>query len=96
MSRVCSYDRPGYGWSDPADAAIDATLTSQQLYALLEAATKEQGPYILVGHSIGGAYLRMFAAQHREEVAGLVLVDATPPSYLRYMSRSACHRSMMK
>ena len=57
---------------------MNATHTGQPLYALLEAA-KEKGPYILVAHSIGGAYMRIFAAQHREEVAGLVLVDATPP-----------------
>jgi pimeloyl-ACP methyl ester carboxylesterase len=81
VSRVCAYDRPGYGWSDPADAPMDGANTSQQFYAVLQAAN-ESGPYILVGHSLGGAYVRMFAAQHREDVAGLVLVDATPPSYL--------------
>src|SRR5215467_11391215 len=47
VSRVCSYDRPGYGWSDPSDAPMDAVNTSRQLYALLQAAN-EKGPYIAV------------------------------------------------
>src|SRR5215813_9572726 len=81
VSRVCSYDRPGYGWSDPADTPMDAANTSRQLYALLQAAN-EKGPYIAVGHSGGGAYMRLFAAEHRKDVAGLVLVDATHPSAL--------------
>jgi len=81
-SRVCSYDRPGYGWSEPAEAPMDASNTSQQLHELLQAA-HEKGPYLLVGHSLGGAYMRMFAAEHREDVAGLVLVDATNPSHLK-------------
>jgi pimeloyl-ACP methyl ester carboxylesterase len=81
VSRVCSYDRPGYGWSDPADTSMDAANTSRQLYALLQAAN-EKGPYIAVGHSLGGAYMRLFAAEHRKDVAGLVLVDATHPSAL--------------
>src|SRR5215813_1681580 len=79
-SRVCSYDRPGYGWSDPSDEPMDAANTSRQLHALLKAAG-EKGPYVLVGQSLGGAYARMFAAVHRTEVAGLVLVDATNPSH---------------
>jgi pimeloyl-ACP methyl ester carboxylesterase len=81
VSRVCSYDRPGYGWSDPADTPMDAANTSRQLYALLQAAG-EKGPYIAVGHSLGGAYMRLFAAEHRKDVAGLVLVDAIHPSAL--------------
>jgi pimeloyl-ACP methyl ester carboxylesterase len=78
---VCSYDRPGYGWSDPIDAPIDAANVSRQLYALLRAGN-ENGPYVMVGHSLGGAYARMFAAEHREESAGLVLMDASNPSVL--------------
>jgi pimeloyl-ACP methyl ester carboxylesterase len=59
---------------------MDATHTSQQLHAILEAAN-EKPPCLVVGHSIGGAYARMFAAEHCEEVAGLVLVDATNPPF---------------
>jgi pimeloyl-ACP methyl ester carboxylesterase len=74
MTRTCAYDRAGRGRSDPrprhtlADAAAD-------LEALL-AAAGETGPYIVVGHSLGGAYGRVFAATHRDDVVGLVLVDS--------------------
>jgi len=81
-TRVCSYDRPGYGWSDAAaDVPMDAANTSQQLYALLRLAG-ERPPYLPVGHSLGGAYARVFATEHRKDVAGLVLVDSTHPSHM--------------
>lgn len=80
-SRVCSYDRAGYAWSSPTDRPMDAINTSQQLHNLLKSA-HIPGPYLLVGHSIGGAYARMFAANYPQEVVGLVLVDATSPSVL--------------
>jgi pimeloyl-ACP methyl ester carboxylesterase len=79
VSRVCIYDRAGYGWSDPTDAPRDAANTSRELHALLEAANIG-GPYVLVGHSIGGAYVRMFATEYSQAVAGLVLVDASNPA----------------
>jgi pimeloyl-ACP methyl ester carboxylesterase len=78
-TRVCSYDRPGYGWSDPSDTPRDAETVGRELDALLKSAD-EKGPFIVVGHSLGGAYARMFAAQQRDDVVGLVLVDATSPS----------------
>jgi pimeloyl-ACP methyl ester carboxylesterase len=76
-TRTCAYDRTGRGRSDPrpthtlADAAAD-------LRALL-AAAGETGPFVIVGHSLGGAYGRVFASGYRSEVAGLVLVDAFEP-----------------
>src|SRR5262245_5882697 len=76
-TRTCAYDRAGRGRSDPRtthtlrDAATD-------LHALLAAAGAEP-PFVVVGHSLGGAYGRVFAAEHRPEVAGLVLVDAFGP-----------------
>jgi len=80
-AKVCSYDRAGYSWSAPSALPMDAINTSRQLHDLLTAANIP-GPYILVGHSIGGAYARMFAANYPQDVAGLVLVDATNPSVL--------------
>jgi pimeloyl-ACP methyl ester carboxylesterase len=78
-TRVCSYDRPGYGWSDPSDTPRDAETVGRELDALLKSAG-EKGPFIIVGHWLGGAYARMFAVQQRDKVVGLVLVDATSPS----------------
>jgi len=77
-SRVCIYDRAGYGWSDPTDAPTDAVNTSRQLYALLKTARIPE-PYVLVGHSIGGAYMRMFATEYSDAVAALILVDPSSP-----------------
>jgi pimeloyl-ACP methyl ester carboxylesterase len=84
-TRVCSYDRPGYGWSDPSDTPRDAETVGRELDALLKSAG-EKGPFVVAGHSLGGAYARMFAAQQRDNVVGLVLVDATNPSALITMS----------
>jgi pimeloyl-ACP methyl ester carboxylesterase len=78
-TRVCSYDRPEYGWSDSSDMPRDAEIVGRELDALLKSAG-ERGPFIVAGHSLGGAYARMFAAQQRDNVVGLVLVDATSPS----------------
>jgi len=83
-TRVCSYDRPGYGWSNPSDTPRDGDTVGRELDALLRSAS-EKGPFIVVGHSLGGAYVRMFAAQQRDNVVGLVLVDATNPSALTTM-----------
>jgi pimeloyl-ACP methyl ester carboxylesterase len=83
-TRVCSYDRPGYGWSDTSDTPRDADTVARELDALLKAAG-ESGPFIAVGHSLGGAYIRMFAAQQRDNVVGLVLIDATNPSVVATM-----------
>jgi pimeloyl-ACP methyl ester carboxylesterase len=83
-ARICSYDRPGYGWSDPSDTPRDAETVGRELDALLKSAG-EKGPFIVVGHSLGGAYARMFAAQQRDNVVGLVLVDATSPSAIATM-----------
>jgi pimeloyl-ACP methyl ester carboxylesterase len=78
-TRVCSYDRPGYGWSDSSDTPRDAETVGRELGALLKSAG-EKGPLIVAGHSLSGAYARMFSAQQRDNVVGLVLVDATSPS----------------
>lgn len=75
MARVCSYDRSGYGWSDPAPGPRTASAIADELYALLKAAEID-GPYLLVGHSFGGLCARMFATLYPQEVAALVLVDS--------------------
>jgi pimeloyl-ACP methyl ester carboxylesterase len=77
-TRVCAYDRAGMGWSEPGPGAPDATQTTAELHALLREAD-EEGPYVLVGHSLAGLYCRIYAERYSEEVAGMVLVDSTHP-----------------
>ena len=75
-TRVCVYDRAGRGWSDPTDGPQDADHIAADLHTLLTEAHAD-GPYVLAGHSFGGLYVRDFAAQFPDEVAGLVLLDST-------------------
>ncbi|HHY55515.1 MAG TPA: alpha/beta hydrolase [Chloroflexi bacterium] len=72
--RVCAYDRAGYGWSDSRPTAPTAATTAADLYTLLQR-SGEAGPYVLVGHSLGAIYVRFFAHQHPDVVAGMVLLD---------------------
>jgi pimeloyl-ACP methyl ester carboxylesterase len=69
-----AYDRPGYGWSDPADRPVDPAATADDLHAALEARGLP-GPYVLVGHSLGAHYARVFAERYPDDVTGLVLLD---------------------
>ena len=77
-TRVCTYDRAGQGWSESSPNAADGTHTARDLHALLQAAG-ESGPYVLVGHSSGGVYGLTYAADHPDEVAGMVLLDSSSP-----------------
>ena len=96
FARVCSYDRAGYGWSDPASGPLSPAQVATDLHKLLEIA-QVPGPYILVGHSAGGYYVRAYANQYPSEVVGMVLVDAAyeqqdqlyPPEYIKLMNKSA-------
>src|SRR5215210_7284679 len=78
-TRVCAYDRAGMGWSERSPEPRDARQVSSELHTLLEGAGGIEGPYVLVGHSYGGLYARMYAARYSEEVAGVVLVDSSHP-----------------
>jgi len=75
FTRICTYDRAGYAWSDPGPKP--RTLAQINL-ELRDALTKvgEHGPFVLVGHSFGGPVVRNFAVTHPQDVAGMVLVDA--------------------
>jgi pimeloyl-ACP methyl ester carboxylesterase len=73
-TRACAFDRPGYGASDEGPAPRDAAHIVDDLKAGLEAAGIA-GPYVLVGHSMGGYDMRLFANLYPEDVVGMVLVD---------------------
>lgn len=75
-TRVCSYDRAGLAWSEPAADAPTAMRSAEELRTLL-AAAGELGPYVLVGHSIGATIVRLFADAYPTDVAGIVLIDPT-------------------
>jgi pimeloyl-ACP methyl ester carboxylesterase len=77
-ARVCSYDRAGFGWSDPVSQTPSFQQTVTDLHTLLAKAGLA-GPYILVGHSKGGLIARGYAAAYPAEVAGIALIDATQP-----------------
>jgi pimeloyl-ACP methyl ester carboxylesterase len=77
-----AYNRAGYGKSDASTQPRDGTHTVAELRALLKE-RQLPPPYVLVGHSLGGLYMQLFARQHPHEVAALVLVDATHPLQLK-------------
>lgn len=78
FTRVCSYDRAGYGWSDDSPKPRVPSVMAEELHALLHAAG-EKPPYIVVGHSYGVLIAEMFAYRFPQETAGAVLVDGFIP-----------------
>jgi pimeloyl-ACP methyl ester carboxylesterase len=84
FARVCTYDRAGLGWSDPGPQPRTSQRFAEELHALLNNAGVE-GPYVLVGHSLGGNNVQLYASRYPDEVAGMVLVDPqfyNMPSYI--------------
>lgn len=75
---VFLYNRPGIGRSEKVTNSRDAEQIVKELRANLKSLNIEP-PYVLVGHSLGGLYLQLFARKHPDEVVGLVLVDSTHP-----------------
>lgn len=78
QTRVCSYDRAGFGWSESRPGVQDANAIASQLHQLIGAASIQK-PFVLVGHSISGIYLRSYAAHYPGDLAGLVFVDGATP-----------------
>jgi hypothetical protein len=106
-TRVCSYDRAGFGWSEPLPPPRDADHIAAELHALLAAAHID-GPIVLMGHSIAGIYIRDYATHYPGQIAGLIFVDgstplqqdnpilkaaftAGPPEWLRMLQRKATY-----
>jgi len=75
ISRVCSYDRSGEAWSDLGPKPRTPEQEAYDLHRLL-AAGGESGPFVLVGHSLGGMIVRLFAENYPKEAAGAILVDS--------------------
>ena len=75
FTRVCSYDRAGLGWSDPSPYPRESKVFAEELHTLLHNAGI-QPPLILVGHSMGGFDVLIYAGLHPDEVKGMVLVDS--------------------
>jgi pimeloyl-ACP methyl ester carboxylesterase len=76
FTRVCTYDRAGLGWSDLSPRRRTAHNLVQDLHTLLERSGVEP-PYVLVGHSLGGMLIRLYAHEHPDQVVGMVLVDSS-------------------
>ncbi len=78
LTRVCSYDRAGVGYSDSSPKLRTSKVFAEELHALLQNA-RVPPPYVLVGHSMGGYDVRLFASQYGNEAVGMVLVDSSHP-----------------
>ena len=77
-TRVCTWDRAGFGFSDPSSAPQDVSHTTTDLEEAFKSA-KIDGPYVLVGHSMGGYESLLFADRHPRQVLGMVLIDPSIP-----------------
>ena len=90
-TRVCAYDFGGFGWSELGPQPPTMENIVAELHTLLTNAGIE-GPYVLVGHSVGGVYVRAYAFRYPEEVVGMVLVDSTHEDQrARYAAAEASH-----
>jgi len=83
VTKVCSYDRAGVGWSGLGKQPRTANQIADDIEELLVAAGVPP-PYVLVGHSVGGIYVRDFTLKHPDQVIGMVLVDATHEGAVAY------------
>ena len=103
ITRVCSYDRAGNGWSDEGPYPRTSMQIAEELHNLLTRA-KIPGPYILVGHSFGGVNMRLYASRYPEDVIGMILVDAShedqfqllPPIEQSLIEKLVFHRQIAR
>ena len=85
FTRVCSYDRAGYGWSDPGPMPRTSLQSAKEELRTLLQNGGEKPPFVLVGHSLGGLNVRIYNGLVHDEVAGMVLVDATNEDQVNMM-----------
>ena len=81
FAHVCTYDRAGYGSSEPGPLPRHSQRLADELQQLLGNAGI-QGPYLLVGHSLGGLTMQVFADRYPNQVAGLILLDPSPRRFI--------------
>ena len=82
-SRSILVDRPGSGWSDPGPFPRTTAVEAEEIVTALKNAG-EKGPFVLAGHSMGGLLVANIARRHPELIAGLVMLDGTPPDAINY------------
>ncbi len=81
ITQVCTYDRAGYGESEPGPLPRDGGRAADELRALLRGAAVP-GPYVLVGHSLGALNMQIYAYRYPDDVAGMVLLDPPPLGWM--------------
>ena len=79
--RTCSWDRPGYGWSDSCNKPRTSLESAKELHEVL-LKNGEEPPFLLIGHSYGGHTIRIFANLYPNEVYGLIFLDPRPDNML--------------
>ena len=94
FTRVCSYDRAGYGWSEPATEPRSARQIAAELHSLLVYGSVPP-PYVLVGHSFGGLVVRLFASLHPSDTAGMVLVDSAHEEQFERFKRAGIKKTFL-
>ena len=87
-TRVCSYDRAGFGWSELGPNPRSAVQIVRELHTVLQTA-QVPVPYVLTGHSAGGLFVRLYASTYPTDVVGMVLVDSTHEDFQQRMPPEA-------
>jgi pimeloyl-ACP methyl ester carboxylesterase len=80
-------------WSEPGPRPRDGETIASELAAVLDAAG-EDGPYVMVGHALGGAYVRIFAGHNPDTVCGMVLVDSAHPDQMARFATMGIEREI--
>lgn len=93
-TQVVSYDRAGLGWSEDSGQSRDVVSAARQLRTALDNAGVA-GPYVLVGHSLGGLFVRAFADQYRNDIAGVVLIDTAHPDAMSIYPEAVAQSQQM-
>jgi pimeloyl-ACP methyl ester carboxylesterase len=88
LTRVCSYDGAGLGWSDPGPGPQDIQSSVRDLEALLTR-SGEHGPFVFAGWSFGGSILWLYTQEHVDQSAGLIMVDGRPGGWQTWMNEFA-------